>query len=68
MIRPVHYEVEVLYGCVFQPACENAAGRDAFDGPEVEMTTLDEEVTCRDCLKTLGYDIAPDTGYVRIAA
>jgi hypothetical protein len=51
----VHFEVEVLFGTLYQPACENAAGRHG-DKP-VEMSPHDDEVTCRKCLKALGYDI-----------
>ena len=59
--RIVHFEVEVGYDCLYQPACENAAGRDAIAdiGRDVEMTTDEREVTCRKCLTALGYDAAP---------
>lgn len=59
MIRLIHAEVEVLYGTLYQPACENAAGRDALTGKPVEMTTDDAQVTCRKCLSALGYEAAP---------
>jgi hypothetical protein len=55
----VHAEVEVLFDTLYQPLCENNAGRDAFadsDKP-VQLTSRDEEVTCRKCLKALGYDV-----------
>ena len=60
MTRPVHFEVEVLYGTLSQPLCENNAGRDAIADMErdVEMSPRDEEVTCRKCLKALGYETA----------
>lgn len=53
----IHYELEVLYGTIFQPLCENQAGRDAIADieREVEMTDRDEEVTCPKCLAALGY-------------
>jgi hypothetical protein len=59
MPRRVHYEVEVLYGTVYQPLCEQ--GRDAIGSShlECEMTTDDREVTCKRCLKALGYEAAP---------
>ena len=56
MSRRVHFEIEVGYDCLYQPACENAAGRDALadiDKP-VEMTIYEHEVTCKRCLKALG--------------
>jgi hypothetical protein len=61
MTRRVHYEVEVGYDSLYQPACENAAGRDAIADVEkpVEMTADEAEVTCRRCLKALGYDAVP---------
>ncbi|MGJ0508898.1 MAG: hypothetical protein ACR652_17580 [Methylocystis sp.] len=57
----VHYQVEVFYDTIFQPLCENQAGRDAVADCErdVEMTDRDEEVTCKKCLKALGYEIEP---------
>jgi hypothetical protein len=58
MIRtePVHYEIEVLYGALFQPLCENNGNIDAFDRrDDVEMTDNDAEVTCRHCLSAMGY-------------
>jgi hypothetical protein len=54
----VHSEVEVLYGTLFQPLCENNAGRDAFRGRDVEMTSDERFVTCPRCLKALGYAVA----------
>lgn len=68
MSAPVHFEVEVLSSTLGQPACENQRGEDAFEGADVEMTTDEAEVTCAGCLKALGYDVAPDTQRVRIAA
>ena len=52
-----HFEVEVLYGTLYQPACQQ--NQDAFSdtGREVRMTDRDEEVTCKRCLKALGYDL-----------
>jgi hypothetical protein len=57
--RRVHYAVEVFYDCVSAPLCENNAGRDAISDAErdVEMTDRDEDVTCRRCLKALGYAV-----------
>lgn len=57
----IHYAVEVLYGTLSQPACENAAGRDAMAdiGRAVEMTDDVSAVTCRKCLTALGYEAAP---------
>jgi hypothetical protein len=57
--RVVHFEVEVGYDCLYQPACENAAGRDAIAdiGRKVEMTPDEREVTCRKCLTALGYQL-----------
>jgi hypothetical protein len=59
MRAPVHFEIEVGYGCLYQPACENAAGRDAIADLErdVEMTPIEAEVSCRRCLKALGYEL-----------
>ena len=59
MSRRVHFEQEVLYGCVSQPLCEQ--GRDAIADAEreVDMTDDEREVTCRRCLKALGYEAAP---------
>lgn len=61
MSRCIHYEVEALYDCLYQPLCENHAGRDAIADVEreVEMTTDDAQVTCRRCLTALGYEAAP---------
>lgn len=57
-MRTVHYAVEVL--TFDQPLCENQRGVDVFaGGPNVEMTTFDEEVTCQECLRALGYAL-PD--------
>jgi hypothetical protein len=61
MTRRVHFECEVLYGTVYQPLCENNAGRDAFadaDKP-VSMTDDESEVTCRRCLSAMGIEAAP---------
>ena len=58
MTRRVHLEIEVLYGALYQPLCENQAGRDAFDGGDVEMTTDDSRVTCRKCLRAMGVRLA----------
>ena len=30
MTRPVHFQIEILYDCAFQPLCENQRGEDAF--------------------------------------
>jgi hypothetical protein len=66
---PVHFEVEVLCDVACQPLCENQRGDDAFESDDdVKMTTDDAFVTCTDCLKALGYDVAPDTQRVRAAA
>jgi hypothetical protein len=61
MTRRVHYAVEVLYDCVSAPLCQNNAGRDAIADAEreVEMTIYEEEVSCKRCLKALGYDAVP---------
>lgn len=60
MTRPVHFEIEVLYGTLYQPACENQRGIDAFSRTgKVEMTIDPEQVTCRKCLTALGYEAAP---------
>lgn len=61
VVKRVHFAAEVLFGTVFQPACENAAGRDAIAdiGRPVEMTTDEREVTCKRCLRALGYEPAP---------
>ena len=65
----IHYQLEILYDCAFTPLCENQRGEDAFaDLPEVEMTTDESAVTCRECLAALGYEVAPDTGWARVAA
>lgn len=58
MTRRVHYAVEIGYECLRQPACENAARRDAIADAEkpVEMTDDESEVTCRRCLKALGIE------------
>lgn len=59
--KRIHYAQEVLYGCLAQPLCENQAGRDAIADAEreVEMTDDESEVTCRRCLKALGFEPAP---------
>jgi hypothetical protein len=59
MTAPVHLEIEVLYEALFQPLCENAAGRDAFESDDdVGMTTDPTYVTCRKCLLAMGYEAA----------
>lgn len=59
MSAPVHSEIEVLYGALYQPLCENNAGRDAFASDrDVEMTTDDARVTCRKCLRAMGVRLA----------
>ena len=62
MSHPVHYECEVLYGTLAQPLCENQAGRDAIADAEREcaMTGDEAEVTCRKCLRALGFDAVPE--------
>jgi hypothetical protein len=52
----LHMAVEILFDTLYQPACENAAGRDAFTGRPVEMTDDEALVTCRRCLKALGIE------------
>jgi hypothetical protein len=53
--QPVHFELEVLYGTVFQPLCENQDGVDAFDSTdEVEMIDDEALVTCAKCRSALG--------------
>lgn len=61
--RVVHYQLEVGYECLYQPACQNAAGRDAITDidRDVEMTTDDARVTCKRCLKALGYEVPAGT-------
>jgi hypothetical protein len=61
MTRRVHFECEVLFGTVVQPLCENQTGRDAIlDAAKPALMTDDEaEVTCRRCLKALGYEPVP---------
>jgi len=56
---PVHYELEVGYGCLYQPLCENQRGVDALANldDDVEMTPDEAQVTCRHCLHALGYEI-----------
>jgi hypothetical protein len=60
-MRRVHFSVEVLYGTLSQPLCENQAGRDAIADAEREcaMTDDEAEVTCAKCLRALGYEPAP---------
>jgi len=58
--RVVHYELEVGYDCLYQPLCENQRGRDAIadiDRGDFEGTTDETQVTCRSCLKALGYEV-----------
>jgi hypothetical protein len=57
----VHFECEVLYGTISQPLCQNQAGRDAIAdaAKPVAMTDDEAEVTCKRCLKALGYS-APE--------
>jgi hypothetical protein len=61
MRKAVHYAVEVLYGTLSQPLCENQAGRDAIADAEREcsMSEDEAEVTCSKCLRALGYEPAP---------
>jgi hypothetical protein len=60
-MRRVHFSVEVLYGTLSQPLCENQAGRDAIADAEREcaMTDDEAEVTCRRCLSAMGIEAAP---------
>jgi len=61
--RAVHFEVEILFDALYVPLCENQADRDPFtnDDTDVEMTQYVEEVTCKRCIKALGYEAtAPD--------
>lgn len=69
-MRPlVHYELEIMADTLFQPLCENQRGIDAFAYTgDVKMSADDADVTCTDCLRALGYDVAPDTQNVRAAA
>jgi hypothetical protein len=63
MSRRVHFELEILYGTLCQPLCENQSGRDAIADANrsVEMSVDPAEVTCRSCLAALGYEAtAPD--------
>lgn len=53
--KRVHASVEILFDTLFQPLCENQRGRDAFRGGDVEMTGDESQVTCRPCLRALGY-------------
>lgn len=66
--RVVHFGIEIL--CHVQPACENAAGRDIFESGDdaVPMTDREEEVTCRRCLKALGYEPAPVEQFTLVEA
>jgi hypothetical protein len=52
----LHMAVEILFETLYQPACENAAGRDAFTGRPVEMTDDETQVTCKRCLKAIGIE------------
>jgi hypothetical protein len=52
----IHFEVEVLHGTLYQPLCENNAGRDALKGGSVEMTCEDRLVTCSKCRELLGFE------------
>lgn len=52
MSRPVHYEVEILYETTYRNACGTVA---------LPATKDERQVTCRKCLKALGYQTS-ETG------
>lgn len=66
----IHYELEVFADCYSTPLCENHRELDCFTegDPDAEMTDDEALVSCPDCLRALGFDVAPDTQRVRIAA
>jgi hypothetical protein len=47
MSRPVHAEVELLYGTTYRGACGVYSAKH-------EYTVRDDHVTCRKCRKALG--------------
>jgi hypothetical protein len=49
--RPIHFDLEVLYETTFTTACGSSAAKN--------VTTDEARVTCRRCLRALGYDAVP---------
>lgn len=50
MPKPVHYEHELLYKASYAGAC-------GVYSDKHEYTVDDRQVTCRKCLKALGYTV-----------
>lgn len=65
MTRAIHFEQEVLFGTLSQPLCENQADRDAIADADRDVDMTDEEgaVTCKRCLRALGY-VVPEAAPV----
>lgn len=49
-MRPVHFEVEILYDTTYRGACGVYSAGHAY-------TKADAQVTCPKCLEALGYEV-----------